>query len=51
MSLLIDPQLNEYMTDVTLNNYLPQGIVITVTHVDEFLVSRPINIAPGKPIT
>jgi len=48
MSILIDPQVDDYMQNVTLNNFLQEGIIISISDVDEFLVPRPISISPGE---
>ncbi len=49
MTLNLLTQLEEYTTDVVINNYIQQGLVANVNYDPfEYLVSDPIGLNPGK---
>lgn len=48
MKFMLNPQLNEYMTNVVINNYFQQGIALSLGYDDDPIMSDAIMLAPGN---
>lgn len=47
LKIIINPLIEEYMSDVIVNNYLSEGIILGIDYVFEPIMSHPLLISPG----
>lgn len=46
--MILTSQLSEYMEEGTLNNFLQEGLFLSIGYVDEPFVAQPMFLAPGE---
>uniref|UniRef100_A0A915JMS5 Uncharacterized protein n=1 Tax=Romanomermis culicivorax TaxID=13658 RepID=A0A915JMS5_ROMCU len=47
VQMIIGPQFNDYLDNVSINAFLESGIAVSFTYVDEFLIPRPVSVPLG----